>query len=92
MPERHTVLPIEEGQIAIDLEELLAHGIFGHPEPFDDLPFHNVLADDLVQVGVVVDAVENLIGPDQDVRAGAGTAQPAGAKTTGAGDADAIGR
>ena len=77
------VLTVEEGHVAVELEELPAHGLAGQRQPLDHAPREKMLADDLVQVGLAGDAVEDLVGPDEDVRKMAGLLAPADAEATG---------
>ena len=83
VPQGDAGLAVEEGHVAVEFEELPAHGLPGHRQPLDHAAREEMLADDLVQVGLVCDAVEDLVGPDQHVGELAGLRPRAGAEATG---------
>ena len=69
VPQGHPALAIEEGHVAVKLEELPANRLAMHLQAIDDLAAENVLADHFVQIRFILDAIEDLVGPDEHVRA-----------------------
>ena len=92
VPQGHAALAVEEGHVAVKLQELPADGLAGHLQVLDRPAAEEMLADDLVQVGLVLDAVEHLVGPDQQMREVAGLGRAAGAEATRPGHAHLLGR
>ena len=82
VPQGHPALAIEEGHVAVKLEELPADRLAMDRQAIDDLAAEDVLADHFVQIGLILDAIEDLVGPDEHVRAVLLVAGVAGAETT----------
>ena len=87
VPQGHPALAIEEGHVAVKLEELPSDRLAMDLQALDELAAENVLADDLVQVGLALDAIEDFVGPDEHVRAVLLVAGVAGPEATADGHA-----
>ncbi len=72
----HAALPVEEGHVAVKLQELPADGLSRDFQVFHRPAAEQMLADDLVQFGLVLDAIEHLVGPDQKMGEAAGLGLP----------------
>ena len=67
VPQGHPALAIEEGHVAVKLEELPADRLALDRQAIDDLAAEKMVANDFVQIGLAGDAVEDLVGPDEHV-------------------------
>jgi len=89
--QRDAALAVEKGDIAVEFQELASDGFARHLQMSDRPAAQQMLADDLVQVAVVLDAIEDAVGPDQQMGEMAGLGRIARAEATGAGYTNRIG-
>ena len=80
VPQGNAVLPVEEGHVAVKIEVLLADGLLDNAKVGDRLPLDEVFLDDFIEIGLVADAVQHLVGANQDVGVLSGGLQAARAE------------
>ena len=90
MTQGHARLPIEEGNVTVNLEELPPDRLPTDPKSVDNLAALNMLLDDLLQIVCRADAIKRLVRLDQNVRTSFFCAGAARAKATSPRDIDLL--
>ena len=87
----HAALAVEKAHVAVKLQELAPHGLARHLQAFHRPAGDQVLADDLVQIGLVGHSIQHFVRPHQQVRELAGLGRATGTETTRVGHANLLG-